>query len=212
MSDQIVAFGYCRVSTIEQAESGLSLDAQQEQIHAICRERGWQLERVFIEQESGAARDRPELASCMDFCAEHGERGVLVVTKLDRLGRSLIHTAEILQRSRDEGWLLMIADLGLDTSFISHRLVLGVLASVAEWERSRISERISEAMAQKRAQGWVGRPEIAEETKNLIMDLHEMGRSYDEIISVLEAEGHETARGGEWRRGTISRVVRRAKV
>ena len=96
--------GYIRVSTEEQAASGLGLAAQREAIEAECDRRGWQLLRVF--EDAGASGSsltrRPALTETLEALRSH-EADAMVVAKLDRLSRSLLDFAGLMESARREG-------------------------------------------------------------------------------------------------------------
>jgi len=98
----MMVVGYVRVSTDEQAASGLGLDAQRASILAECQLRGWTLADL-IEDAGFSAKslDRPGIVHALDRLAR-GEAGVLVVAKLDRATRSVMDAADLLARSQRE--------------------------------------------------------------------------------------------------------------
>ena len=128
--------GYTRVSTLEQAGSGLGLEAQRATIEAEAARRGWELVRVY--EDAGASgrsvSARRGLQEALD-AIERGEAQALVVAKLDRLSRSVIDFASLMQRSQRKGWALIAIDVAIDTTTPAGGLVANVMASVAEWER-----------------------------------------------------------------------------
>lgn len=84
-----------------------------------------------------------------------------MVARLDRLSRSVLDFATVMGQARDEGWVLVALDLGVDTSQPSGQLVAHVVAAVADYEGALMGERTREAMAAARARGvHVGRPRI----------------------------------------------------
>lgn len=134
--------GYARVSTQEQI-----LDLQTRALEeAGCV-------RVFQETVSSRKADRKELARALDFCRE-GD--VLVVWKLDRLGRSIKELIEIVTGLADRGIGFMSLTESLDTTSPSGRLVFHVFASMAEFERDVIRERSLAGLAAARARGRLG--------------------------------------------------------
>ncbi len=148
------AIGYVRVSTGEQGESGLGLNAQVTAIWAACDQRGWELTGVREEVKSGARADnRPVLADVMR-ALRAGEAEAVVVAKLDRLSRSVVDAGRLLEQARKGGFNIVALDLGLDLSTPTGELVANVLAAVAQWERRMIGVRTSEALQVKIAGGW----------------------------------------------------------
>lgn len=200
---------YVRVSTDEQGSSGLGLEAQRASIEAYCNAHGHELVSVHEEVGSGGDASRPVLAAVLDNV---GSVDGLIVAKLDRLARSVIHTAEILDRSSKEGWQLVALDLGVDTSTAAGRLVASVLAAVASWEREVIGERTSAALRAKKARGeQVGRePIVTLEQRNLIRMLrHVDSHTYREIQTLMRIRGILSPEGkGDWPISTIERVCK----
>ncbi len=132
--------GYARTSTLEQKAS---LEAQRESL------RGVGCEKVYEEQISSVAF-RESLNAAMEFCRE-GD--VLVVTKLDRLARSVKHLGEIVDDLEARNIGLWVLNLGLDTSNATGKLMLNVLGSVAQFEREMMLERQREGIAKAKAEG-----------------------------------------------------------
>jgi DNA invertase Pin-like site-specific DNA recombinase len=134
--------GYARVSTKEQ-----NLDLQIEALQkAGC-------EKIYREKVSGATKSRPELDSMI---SQFRKGDVLIVWRLDRLGRSLKHIIDlVLELSRMEVIIKGLTD-GVDTSTINGRLFLNIMASLAEYERELIRERTNAGLAAARARGRLG--------------------------------------------------------
>jgi DNA invertase Pin-like site-specific DNA recombinase len=135
--------GYGRVSTVEQ-----SVAAQEDALYAAgC-------ERVFIDQVSGKLASRPGLEKALLSASRAGD--VLVVTKLDRLGRSLAHLIDLAQLLDDRGVDLVVLDQGIDTSTPVGRMFFHILGAVAEFEHALVSERTRDGLAAARARGRTG--------------------------------------------------------
>jgi DNA invertase Pin-like site-specific DNA recombinase len=142
--------GYARVSTLEQR-----LELQQDVLRAAgC-------EQVFSDTASGAKTARPGLAAAL----EAGRAGdVLVVWKLDRLGRSLAHLVETVQALAARGIGLRCLQEQLDTTTSGGRLIFHIFASLAEFERDLIQERTHAGLTAARARGRKGgRPKGVDE-------------------------------------------------
>lgn len=140
---------YYRVSSAEQGRSGLGLEAQVETVRRHVAATGGELLAEFREVMSGRSRRRPQLADAL--ARAKAVEATVIVAKLDRL-------------ARDTAFLLQIADGSVPLHFCDHpdlsalggavgRIVLTLLASVAEFESRRIGERIKEAFDAKRARG-----------------------------------------------------------
>lgn len=138
---------YLRVSTARQGASGLGLEAQRAAVAAYLG--GDAVIEEFVEIESGKRNDRPVLARALAACRRH--RAVLVIAKLDRLARN----AAFLLSLRDAGIEFVAADMPH-----TNRMVVGVMALVAEQEREAISVRTKAALQAARERGVVlGKPE-----------------------------------------------------
>lgn len=146
---------YLRVSTDDQ-----NLDSQRDSLAAVCRQRGWTEVKVYEDKASGADTSRRALAQLMAD-VRLGRVGQIVVFKLDRLGRSLPHLAQIISELDTNGVGLLVPDQGIDTttSNPAARLQLHVLMAVAEFERAIIRERVKAGIAAAKARGkHLGRP------------------------------------------------------
>src|SRR5439155_23274781 len=142
---------------------------------------------------------------------EQGEAAALVVAKLDRLSRSLLDFAGLMERARRKGWSLVALDLGVDTSTPSGEMMASVLATFAQFERRLIGQRTKDALAVKRSQGvQLGRPrEISAETIERVRELHaSSGLSIAAIARRLNDEGVPTARGGKWSSNHGNRILK----
>ncbi len=148
---QLIA--YYRVSTARQGESGLGLEAQRVKVEALAAERGAVIVAEFVEVESGRKADRPQLAAAMAQARKLG--AVVAVAKLDRLARDAELVLRLSREAERNGFGgLLFADLPeADCTTAAGRLLLSLMASVAEFEGRRISERTREALAAAKARG-----------------------------------------------------------
>jgi DNA invertase Pin-like site-specific DNA recombinase len=155
--------GYARTSTVEQHAG---FDAQKRELKAAgC-------EKLFSEQVSSVAT-REKLEAALDFIRE-GD--VLIVTKLDRLARSMRDLIEIVDRVKAKGASLRILAMNLDTNTPTGRLMLNVLGSVAEFERAIMLERQREGIAKAKAEGrYKGRQPTALAKADEVRKLHAEG-------------------------------------
>lgn len=145
---------YIRVSTDKQAEHGVSLDAQRAKIEAYSALYDLDLVEVVVDAGvSAKSLDRPGLVRALNMLRTGGADAVLVV-KLDRLTRSVRDLGDLVDRYFAGGkWALLSVGEQIDTRSAAGRLVLNVLASVAQWEREATGERTSAALRHKAAQG-----------------------------------------------------------
>ena len=146
--------GYTRVSTVAQ-----TLDQQNEALAAAG------VSKTFSDTMSGARDDRPGLAALMDYVRE-GD--TVVVWKLDRLGRNTLHILETVKALTDRGVRLVSTSDGIDSSTAAGRMVIGVLASMAEFERELIKERTALKKETSRANGTrFGRPRKVDDAEHI---------------------------------------------
>lgn len=134
--------GYARVSTDDQ-----SLESQTDALSAAGAE------KVFADKISGSRRTRPELDRMLE---QLREGDVVTVTKYDRLARSLKDLLEIVEAIRERGAGFRSLAEDIDTTTPAGRLVFHVFASIAQFERERISERTREGLASARKRGRIG--------------------------------------------------------
>jgi DNA invertase Pin-like site-specific DNA recombinase len=207
-TDPLRVLGYVRVSTGEQARSGLGLTAQERAIRDACRQRGWQLVEVLRDDgASGKDLNRPGIQEALRRIAAGDARG-LVTAKLDRLSRSLVDAAHLLAWFDRANAALVAVDLGIDTSTTSGRLVASVMAAVAEWERSTISARTRDAAAVRRAAGGrMGRPSVRDTRPDIAARIaagRAAGLTWQAIADQLNRDAVPTVRGGsEWRVSSV---------
>lgn len=145
---------YLRVSTDKQAESGVSIDAQRAKVAAYASLYDLDLVDVIVDAAvSAKSLDRPGLEQALAMLDE-GHADALLVVKLDRLTRSVRDLGDLVDRYFASGrWALLSVSEQIDTRSAAGRLVLNVLASVAQWEREAIGERTSAALDHMRRQG-----------------------------------------------------------
>ncbi|GJD44216.1 DNA-invertase hin [Methylobacterium cerastii] len=165
--------GYARTSTLEQ-EAGL--EAQVRDLTALgC-------EKLFQEQVSSVA-PRKVLDAALGF-ARSGD--TLVVTKLDRLARSVTHLGNIIAGLEAKGVALRIVNLGVDTTTPTGKLMLNVLGGVAQFEREMMLERQQEGIAKAKGEGaYKGRKPTARAKTAEIEALSAEGLSMGAIASKL---------------------------
>lgn len=206
------ALGYTRVSTDEQAKTGHGLAAQRAAITAECERRGWELVGIVGEDRgaSGKSLDRAGLQSVLTRMDVH-EADVLLVAKLDRLSRSLLQGAEVMERAKARRWSLVALDLGVDTTSSAGEMFANMLLTVGQFERRLIGDRTRDGLAAARAKGVrLGRPQVL--TPAIVARIvaeRAAGRSLPAIASGLVADGTPTARGGAtWYPSTIAGVLR----
>lgn len=152
--------GYARTSTTEQ-QAGF--DAQIKELEAVgCT-------KVFQEQVSSQSK-RPQLEAALEYVRE-GD--VFIVTKLDRLARSMRDLMRIIDDLSRKNVTIRILNLGLDTQTPTAKLILNVLGSIAQFEREMMLERQREGIAKAKMEGkYRGRKPISEEQRQSILRLN----------------------------------------
>ncbi len=218
--------GYVRVSTQEQADSGLSIAAQNLRLTQFAEYKGLQLVDVIHDENVSASiplADRPGGAQLLTRTRD-GSLGVAAV-KLDRLFRDALDCLATIKLWNSQGVGLHLLDLGVDTTTAQGKAFLTNAAAYAELERNLIAERTREALKQVRAQGGVlggdgfgwrradatdaaGRRVIElvpEEFSTLVecRTLRDMGWTLQRIADKFNSEGRRTKRGGKWHPSTV---------
>ncbi|GAB2751571.1 recombinase family protein [Sinomonas soli] len=204
------AIGYVRVSTGEQARSGLGLDAQRSAILAEAERRGWDIEFIEDAGVSGKSMDRPgiKLATAL---LDAGKADILVAAKLDRVSRSVADGATLLRHARSKGWSVVVLDMQLDTTTTMGNFAANIVLAFAELERDMASDRTRAALTAKRARGErMGRPQtLPDDVVQRILSERSGGSTMAAIARQLTEEGVPTARGGSvWHASSIQAVLK----
>jgi DNA invertase Pin-like site-specific DNA recombinase len=205
---------YKRVSTKEQGRSGLGLEAQERDIRLFLSnfsDEPWDVVGEFVEVQSGADDDRPELAQAIALAKK--QKAILLVAKLDRLSRDVEFIAGLMKRVD-----FKVAQMPSADTFQLH-----IYAALAEKERAFISQRTKAALAQssKKLGGLrdatMKRNAVLKEQADqragklagIVLPLRERGSSLREIATALNAAGLATPRGGEWQAVQVKRLLER---
>lgn len=147
-------FGYVRVSTVEQAKEGVSLDAQQLQVAAWATVKGLAVPTMYVETSVSGSVPLSERPEGKRLLAALRPGDVIITAKLDRMFRSATDALGTLEVIKEQGVSLHMIDLGGDvTGNGISKLVFTILSAVAENERDRIRERIREAKAHMATMG-----------------------------------------------------------
>ncbi len=204
-------FGYTRVSTEEQADRRNGLEAQADTINCEAERRGWDIERFTDEGVSGKSING-NLRECLQLLAS-GQGDGLVVAKLDRLSRSIVDAANIIESAQSQGWSLVVLDLGVDLTTAAGRMVAMNLVNFAQYERELISERTKAGLAAKKRRGErIGRPRLAPPgvVRRIVMERN-AGQSFDRIARALTKEGVLSPAGRpNWQPSTVRRIYQSA--
>lgn len=226
-SGKLRAAIYARVSTLGQVD-GTSITTQVGRCRTYSCSQGWILIGEFVDQGfSGADEDRPALGRLLGYLRS-GRLDVVVVAKLDRLGRSLRHLVSLLGELDDRGVRLVSLSEGFDSATPSGRLQRNILGSFAEFEREQIRERtMSGLLATARGGSWPGGPppygwrlvrdgrhtraELDPLEVGILRDAAEMvavdGLGLTEAARRLNSSGRYGRRGGRWDRTKLRRAL-----
>lgn len=202
--------GYSRVSTDEQVNSGLGLEAQAESIRGECERRGWDLLEIVTEDggASGKSTNRAALQATM-IRMDRRAAEVLMVSKIDRLSRSLVQGATVMDRAKRKGWAVVETATGVDMTTAAGQMVAQMMLVTAEYERRLISDRTRDALAAKKRGG----AKVGQHTAyplELVTRLKAMradGESLRAIAATLTSEGIHTAKGGQWHASSVRSVL-----
>jgi len=206
------AVAYYRVSTKRQGSSGLGLEAQKEAVRIYAHRNGIEVEKDFIEVESGRKRKRPLLSEALNHCRK--EKVLLIIAKLDRLGRNVAFISALM-----EGGVEFVA---VDFPEANH-LILHILAAVAQYEAEINSDRTKAALRAAKARGI----ELGKNGKKLALINKELSAQFklkmQPIIDSLKADGYNTIQaitdelnhrevpsfriGAKWHKSTVHAVM-----
>ena len=167
---------YARVSTDKQDET-----LQIPRLRAYCERAGHDIYKIYQDEASARNADRPGWKALMSDA--HGHRfDAIVVTKIDRVMRSLVGLHQVMEDLGKCGILLITLDQGpMDFTSPNGRLLISFLGSIAEWEREMISTRTREALAAKKEAGVkLGRPRKDIPLRRIAM-MYYAGRTWREI-------------------------------
>lgn len=192
--------GYIRVSSESQMDHGVSLDAQRARIAAYCVAMSWPVSEVIDDPgRSAGTLERPGMATILE-AVRRGEVERIIVTKLDRLTRSMRDLSDLLDLFSEHDVALVSIGETLDTSTAAGRMMINLLGVFSQWEREVVGERTVAALSHMRKQRQVyGRvpfgftrsggilhenpEEQAIKAEAIAMDRN--GRSYREIGAML---------------------------
>lgn len=214
---------YIRVSTEDQATTGVSLEAQEARIGAYALAMGFEVSEVI--RDAGASAKTLQRAGMVRLLegVRSGATERVVILKLDRITRSTRDLAELLEIFAKSDAALVSVSESLDTKSAAGRLVVNMLGVVAQWEREAIGERTEAALGHKRANLKAYAPTpfgYRREGSDLIADPLEQdaleeairldcsGYSFRAIGRVLDARGVKPHRGTAWHASSVRAMLR----
>ena len=222
------AIGYVRVSTEDQANEGVSLDAQKAKLAAWCLANDYELSKVLVDAglSGGRADNRPGLQSAIEEACK--TKSALVVYSLSRLARSTKDTIAIGERLDKAGADLVSLSEKIDTTSAAGKMIFRMLAVMAEFEKDQISERTKMAMAHKKSKServgtipfgfdlssdgvTLTENAVEQATIKTIRELGSRGFSLRDIADNLTSSNHPTKKGGgKWSHMTVKSILERA--
>jgi len=175
---------YYRVSTAQQGQSGLGLDAQRDAVMRYLSNGGWPPLAEYTEVETGKGANaldrRPQLQAALAFARKH--KATLIIAKLDRLARNVAFISEMMEAK--------VEFIAVDNPHAT-RLTLHILAAVAEHERDMISQRTKAALAER------------------LRGFKAEGLTLRRIADTLNADGIASPGGASWHPGNVQRALAR---
>jgi site-specific DNA recombinase len=216
--------GYVRVSSKGQ-EDNTSLEEQKRRLRAYCDAFEHKLVRVYEDVGSGkSTEERPQF---QDALSQLQRADGIIATKLDRIARN---TRDVLALVQDtlipEDKALILLDLNVDTSTPTGRMILTVMASVAELERDQINERCKSGREAKRKEsGYLGGKipygyselegklvpnELEQEVIRVIHNHKRSGKKLQQIANYLNEKGFRTKEGVDWNHRLVKNVINKA--
>lgn len=196
------------VRTPQEAGADGALARQEVAIRRHAEERGWSVDTVHRDRTDGRGLfNREGLAGAVADVegAPADERGVLLVSELDRLTESPAGLARLLGRAADRGWDIVALDVEMDTTTAAGRRTADALRQVGAWRRRRISQGTKRGMARAAAQGRLpGRPRtMPESTLDRLRTLRASGLSLRLVAATMNDEGSRGPHGGRWSERTV---------
>lgn len=219
------AIGYIRVSTDRQATEGISLEAQQAKINAWCELYGYELIAVY--QDAGiTGTSIKKREGIQQALATTGPGTALVVYSLSRLSRSVVDTLTITDQLHRTGADLVSVTENIDTTSAAGKMVLNMMAVLAEFERDQTAERTATALQHKKRTGFKytrhtpygfiekdGKLEQVVSEAAIVSEIEkarQQGGTLTSIARDLNRKGIPTKQGKKWQPATIHYLLKRS--
>lgn len=216
-------FSYLRVSTAQQID-GDGFPRQREAVQRLAEAKGWTILREFVEQQTGvdSFMDRPKLMEAMDLCGGNLDANIIIVERVDRLGRDLIVTELFFAECKKRGITVYAADSGEELVNAeedpTRKLIRQILGALSEWDRSQINRKLQAGRRRKAME--TGKPcggpipfghtMSQKDALHIIRQKRADHWSYQEIADHMEELGFSNPKGGaDWSRFTVRLIVKR---
>lgn len=217
------AIGYIRVSTQQQAEEGVSLEAQRTRIEAWCVANDYELTNVYCDSGiSGIKSDRPELLAALEHTTKDT---ALICYSLSRLTRSTKDMLQLSEELNRKGANLVSLTEKIDTTTAAGKMLFRMLAVLNEFERDQIAERTKSALSHKKAnQEAYNHTPFGYQRKGdkfikdvgeskaiaLIQRKREQGASIRDIVEELNSKGIKPKKANKWNPSSVYYLLKRA--
>ena len=218
-----IAIGYIRVSTEQQADEGVSLNAQRAKIESWCKANDYELADVYMDAGiSGKSMDKR--AGLQDALKATGKGMALIVYSLSRLARSTQDTLSIADTINVKGADLVSITEHIDTTGAMGKMLFQLMAVFSEFERNVISERTKSALAHKKAKGEKYAPVpfgysevekrlvVVQAEAQIVMEIlakRKAGTSMQKIADALNVQGVIGKQGGKWYASSVKCILDR---
>jgi site-specific DNA recombinase len=206
---------YVRVSTVKQAEQGLSQSEQEKRCRDYIDSHGWEIADVYVETMSGTREDRPELERVLGTL---DTIDCLVIVKLDRLGRNTRHLLSLYETLEAADVNLVSIGDNIDTTTPMGKVMRVLLSAFAQMESETTGERVRNVVGARAQDGrrhgaWPfgykdGKANAAQAAivRRIFQEIAD-GGSQREVANKLNAEGVKSAKGGKWGQPQIKAVL-----
>jgi DNA invertase Pin-like site-specific DNA recombinase len=200
--------GYACLRSDGDGAAQLEVQSQLIAIEKYCERRGWELLKVVrdVEAPTGKSLARPGLGYALDRIAE-GQASCLMVSKLERLTRSVVEFGALLEWFREAEARLVVLDQRLDTYSPAGRTTAETIVALGTWEREKLSAR---ARRGRNAAPWTARPAVGQDPALLkrVVTMRDQGMTLQAIADALNRDGVPTLRGGaKWRPSSVQSAL-----
>jgi DNA invertase Pin-like site-specific DNA recombinase len=202
---------YMRVSTHEQAKTGLGIEAQRTALNKYASFKGYEIIEEVEDVVSTQKETRESLQKALQRVLQ-GDADCLAVAKLDRLARSVVEVLQMSEKLSAKGKRLIALDLDIDTNTPNGEFMLTMLAAISRWERRVIGERTKVALAEAKDKGVVlgAPPTLSKATKDrVILERWQNKRTLQGVADALNQAGIPPAKAKIWTSSNVRETLKR---
>ena len=224
---------YCRVSTIEQAEEGLSIDSQYHNIKEYCKNQGHEIYNLYEDRGISGKNitNRPGIKQLLEDATKN-KFDLVVVWKLNRISRKLLDILNIVDLLNKHNIAFRSLTENFETETPSGKLQLNIMGAIGEFERETIAENVKMGLLARAKEGrWNGGVVLGydlvelnnegKKRKNTVLkinekeantvrrifELYSQGHGYKAVVNRINKEGHKTKRNGEFAVSTVKEIL-----